>query len=310
MSSSWDSSRASFFMSHSNVTLTETMNEALTEYLNEAFVGRLPTRSSSPFQPQLQHLDSILRTGSSPFQPLLEQLDSRVCPKAVVSPLLVSTKEGALVASGGEKLWLGVEETGSSVCPSPLNPDMLLFEQSSLASEQLGQCSNSIVGLFYGAKMSTPNKEEDSMETSNPLEVDITMPRQQGSEDHIKTLQKPVSPVWEISEIKYALEENTPSLEVSISDLRFPNVSTENELPVPVLPSPAPPAQWVGTKHKDMGRSYLLPFHYRRQLSASEVPIASVPTPGCSIQIIAGKSHDKLEWQIEGTSETLNSLQP
>lgn len=240
---------------------------------------------------------------SSPYPSQPEQWDSRVPPKFRGSPLFVTVSESTPMVSGGRKLWLGAD-AGSSACRSPLNPDGPFLEQSSLVSEQLGQFNNSIVGIFYGSKASTPYKKE-GMETSDPLVVDIATSKLQDSEAAINAsaLQKPAPPLWEISEINSALEENTPSLEVSISDLRFPNTSSDGEPPVPaVQSSTAPIAQWVGVKHKDIGRSYLQPFRYRRQLSASEIPGTGMGPSVCSFQLAAGSPDKPIERQLEVTA--------
>ncbi|XP_018418105.1 PREDICTED: uncharacterized protein LOC108791962 [Nanorana parkeri] len=275
MSSGWDTSGASFLMSNSNPTLTEIMDMG--------FVA-------------------AVHGNSSPFSSQPEQWDSRAPPKSGVSPLFVTVSESTPMTRGGGKLWLGsVEDVGSSDCRSPLNPDGQFLEQS-LVSESLNQFNNSIVGIFYGSKVSTPYKKE-GMETSDPLVVDITIPKLQDSEVVVNAsvLQKPAPPVWEISEINSALEENTPSLEVSISDLRFPNISSEGEPLVPAQLSAAPLAQWVGVKHKDIGRSYLQPFRYRRQLSASEIPVTSLPPQVC-FQLATGSPDKLVEWQLEVTA--------
>ncbi|XP_072259824.1 uncharacterized protein [Pyxicephalus adspersus] len=276
MSSGWDTSGASFFMSKSNLTLTEIMDMG--------FVA-------------------AVHGNSSPFSSQPEQWDSRIPPKPGVSPLFVTVSESTPMArGGGGKLWLGIEDPGSSACRSPLNPDGPFLEQSSMVLESLNQFNNSIVGIFYGGKVSTPYKKE-GMETSDPLVVDITTSKLQDSEVVVNasTLQKTAPPMWEISEINSALEENTPSLEVSISDLRFPNTSGEGEPPVPAQ-SAAPLTQWVGVKHKDIGRSYLQPFHYRRQLSASDIPVTSLAPPVCSFQLATGSPDKPVEWQQEVTA--------
>ncbi|XP_075071490.1 uncharacterized protein LOC142160515 [Mixophyes fleayi] len=276
MSSVRDSSGTSFLMSNSNLTLTE--------ILDMGFVA-------------------ALRGNSSPYTPQLEQWDHRTCPKFGESPLFVKSSESTPLASGEGKLWLGVEDVGPTVCRSPLNPDGQVFEQSSLTSEPLNQFNNSIVGIFYGAKESTPYKKEERLETSDLSVVDVAISKLQDSEVVVNVIgQKSAPPMWEISEINSALEENTPSLEVSISDLRFPNSSGESEPPVPAQPSSAPFAQWVGAKHKDVGRSFLQPFRYQRQLSASEIPITSFAPPTCSFKISA-MSPDKMgDRQLEMTT--------
>ncbi|KAM5135968.1 uncharacterized protein ACMZJ9_018478 [Mantella aurantiaca] len=266
MSSGWDTSGASFFMSNSNLTLTEIMDIG--------FVAAVH-RNSSPY---------------------LEQWDGRVPPKyGGGSPLFVKVSESSPLASGGGKLCMGIENVGPSACQSPLNPDAPFLEQTSLVSEPLSQFNNSIVEVFYGGKVSTPYKKE-GMETSDPLVVDLAASKLQDAQVvvHASALQKPAPPAWEISEINSALEDNTPSLEVSISDLRFPNVSGESEPPA----SAAPLAQWVGVMHKDMGRSYLQPLGYRRQLSASDIPVTSLAPPLC-VQLAAGSPDRPVEWQLE-----------
>ncbi|XP_056405953.1 uncharacterized protein LOC130297468 [Hyla sarda] len=271
MSSGWDTSGASFFMSKSNLTLTDVMD-----------MGFVAT----------------VRDNSSPF-PALEQLDYRT--KFGGSPFLIKSSETTPQASGGGKLWLGVEEAGSVACRSPLNPEGPVFEQSSMTSEPIGQFNNSIVGVFYGAKVSTPYKK-DGLETSDPLMVDITISKLQDSEVVVNAMgqQKTAPPMWEISEINSALEENTPSLDVSISDLRFPNGSNECEPLVPAQPpASAPFTQWVGVKHKDMGLSFLQPFHYQRQLSASEIPAVGFAPSLLSFQVSAVTPDKPGEWQLE-----------
>ncbi|XP_069808900.1 uncharacterized protein [Dendropsophus ebraccatus] len=269
MSSGWDSNSASFFMSNSNLTLTEIMDLG--------FVA-------------------ALRDNSSPY-PTLEQLDRRT--KSGGSPFFIRSSETTPQASGGGKLWLGVEEAGPVTCRTPINPDAPVFEQSSITSEPIGQFNNSIVGVFYGAKVSTPYKKE-GLETSDPLVVDITISKLQDAEVVVNAMgqQKTGSPMWEISEINSALEENTPSLDVSISDLRFPSGSGDSEPLAPAQPS-APFPQWVGVKHKDVGRSFLQPFRYQRQLSASDIPIASLAPPLCSFHVSAASPDRPGEWQLE-----------
>lgn len=276
MSSGWDTSGASVCMSNSNLTLTDIMD-----------IGFV----------------AAMQGNSSPYPSQPGQWDRRVPPKFTESPLFVTTSESTPMVSGGRKLWLGVEDAGSSACRSPLNPDGPFLEQSSFVSEQLGQFNNSIVGTFYGSKVSTPYKKE-GMETSDPLAVDLTTSKLQDSEVvlNASALQKPAPPLWEISEINSALEENTPSLEVSISDLRFPNTSSDGEPAVPaVQSSTAPIAQWVGVKHKDLGRAYLQPFRYRRQLSASEIPVTGL-APSVCFQLAAGSPDKPIERQLEGTA--------
>ncbi|CAJ0928248.1 unnamed protein product [Ranitomeya imitator] len=197
------------------------------------------------------------------------------------------------LGSGGGKPLLSAEESGPAVTRSPLNPEGPVFEQSSIISETINQFNNSIVGVFYGDKVSTPCKEDDGLETTDgwdPLAIDISISKLQDTEVLLNCIrqQKPASPMWEISEINSALEERTPSLEVS--DLRFPN---DSEL-LPTQPSAsAPCAQWAGVKHKEMGRSLLQPFRYQRQLSASEIPITILAHPVCASRIPA-LSPDKL----------------
>ncbi|XP_075134183.1 uncharacterized protein LOC142209145 [Leptodactylus fuscus] len=242
-------------MSNSNLTLTEIMDMG--------FVAAI-RGNSSPY-PTLEQMDPATKSGGSPF--------------------FIKPSETAPLASSGGKLWLGMEDLGQ-VCRSPLNPDGPVFEQS-ITCESTQQFNNSIVGVHYGAKVSTPCNKE-GLETSDPLVADITISKLQDPEVALGAVgqQKPAPPMWEISEINSALEENTPSLDVSISDLRFANGSSESESLVSSQPS-APFAQWAGTKHKDVGRSYLRPFHHQRHLSASEIPIGSLVPPLCSIQISA-----------------------
>ncbi|KAM9296513.1 uncharacterized protein PAF06_017411 [Gastrophryne carolinensis] len=270
MSSGWDNSGSSFFKSTSNLTLTDIMDMG--------FVA-------------------AVHGNSSPFHSQLEQLDGRVRPKSGVSPIFVKVSESTPLASGAGKMWLGIEDVGSSSCRSPLNPEGLFFEQSSLISESLVQFNNSIVGIFCGATVSTPYKKEGA-ETSDPLMVEVTTSKLQESEVVVNAAapQKTVPPMWEISEINSALEENTPSLDVSISDLCFPNGSGEA---APAPPPTAPIAQWVGVKHKDIGRSYLQPFRYKRQLSASEIPVTNASPPVCAFQLTAASPGKPGEWQIE-----------
>ncbi|XP_044155410.1 uncharacterized protein LOC122941980 [Bufo gargarizans] len=237
---------------------------------------------------------ATVRGNSSPY-PTLEQLDRRT--KSGGSPFFIKASEATTLASGGGKLWL--EEIGPTVCRSPLNPDGPVFEQSSITSESINQFNNSIVGVFYGAKVSTPCKKE-GLENSDPL-VDVTISKLQDPEVTLNAVgqQKSASPMWEISEINSVLEEPTPSLDVSISDLRFPYGSNESEPQVPAHSSASAPfAQWVGVKHKDMGRSFLQPFCYQRQLSASEIQIGLAP-PLCSYQISAVAPDKPGEWQLE-----------
>lgn len=274
MSSGWDTSGASFFTSNSNLTLTEIMDLG--------FVA-------------------ALRGNSSPY-PTHEQLDHRT--KSGGSPFFIKSSETTPLSSGSGKLWLGAEEVGPTVCRSLLNPDGPVFEQSS-TSEPISQFNNSIVGVFYGDKVSTPYKKEEGLENSDPLVVDVTISKLQDSEVVLNAVgqQKSAPPMWEISEINSALEENTPSLDVSISDLRFPNGSGESESLVPAQPSASAPfAQWIGVIHKDVGRSFLQPFRYQRQLSASEIPIASFAPPLCSFQISAVTPDKPGEWQLEVTT--------
>lgn len=211
---------------------------------------------------------------SSPFTSHPDQWDSRVPSKYGGSPFFMTVSESSPMASGGEKLWLSME-AGSS--QSPLNPDGTFLEQSSVA-EPLGQFNNSSIVEVYGSKMSTPYKKQ-GMETSDPMLVDLTASKLPDSEVVVNAsgLQKTGPPMWEISEINSALELNSPSLEVSICDLRFQSISSECETSVPSQTSASPLAQWVGVKHKDSGITYLQPFRYRRQLSASEVPILATP---------------------------------
>ncbi|KAG8565371.1 hypothetical protein GDO81_012826 [Engystomops pustulosus] len=272
MSFGWDSSGASFVMSNSNLTLTEIMDMG--------FVA-------------------AVRGNSSPY-PSLEQLDHRT--KLGGSPFFIKPSETTSLSSGG-KLRLGIEDLGPTICRSPLNPDGPVFEQS-MTSEATNQFNNSIVGFFYGDKVSTPYKEE-GLENSDPLVVDITVSKLQDPEVVLKAVgqQNAAPPMWEISEINSALEENTPSLDVSISDLRFPNGSGESEPPVPApQTTSAPVAQWVGVKHKDIGRSYLQPFRFTRQLSASDIPITNLTPALCSFQISAASPDKPGDWQLEVTS--------
>lgn len=274
MSSGWDNSGASFFMSNSNLTLTE--------ILDLGFVA-------------------ALRGNSSPY-PTHEQLDHRT--KSGGSPFLMKSSETTSLSCDGGKLWLGVE-AGSTAFRSPLIPDAPVFEQPSITSEPISQFNNSIVGVFYGDKASTPYKKEEGLENSDPLVVDVTISKLQDSEVVLDAVgqQKSAPPMWEFSEINSALEENTPSLDVSISDLRFPNGSGDSEQ-VPEIPpsASAPFAQWVGVKHKDVGRSFLQPFRYQRHLSASEIPLGSFAPPLCSFQISAVSPDKPGEWQLEVTT--------
>ncbi|XP_066442031.1 uncharacterized protein [Eleutherodactylus coqui] len=233
------------------------------------------------------------QTNSMPY-PTLEQLDQRI--KSGGSPFFIESLQTPPLASGG-KLWLGVEDVGLTVCRSPLNPDGPIFEQS-IISEPVSQFNNSIVGVFYGDKASTPCKKE-GLENSDPL-LDVTISKLQDSEVVVNAQHKPAPPMWEISGINSALEENTPFLDVSISDLRFPNGSSESEPLVPILPSTsASLAPWVGVKLKDVGRSFLQPFRYQRQLSASEIPITGLAPSLCSLHISAVSPDKQGEWQLE-----------
>ncbi|XP_073537686.1 uncharacterized protein [Phyllobates terribilis] len=226
-----------------------------------------------------------VRGNSSPY-PTLEHLDHRI--KSDGSPIYIKSSDVTPVASGGSKPWLGAEESEPAVSRTPLNPDGPVFEQSSIISETINQFNNSIVGVFYGDKVSTPYKKDESVETTDPLALDITISKLQDTEVLLNAVrqQKPAPPVWEISEINSALEEHTPSIDVSTSDLRFPNDSE--------LSASAPYAQWAGVKHKEMGRSLLQPFRYQCQLSASEIPITSLGHPVYSSQISAVSPDDKL----------------
>ncbi|XP_077127737.1 uncharacterized protein LOC143783202 [Ranitomeya variabilis] len=253
MFSGLDNSGASFLLTNSNLTLTELMDLG--------FVASV-RGNSSPYS-TLDHLDHGIKSDESP-----------IFRKPDVTPL----------TSGGDKPWLSAEESGPAVTRSPLNPEGPVFEQSSIISETINQFNNSIVGVFYGDKVSTPYKEDDSLETTDPLAIDISISKLQDTEVLLNSIrqQKPASPMWEISEINSALEERTPSLEVS--DLRFPH---DSEL-LPTQPSAsAPCAQWTGVKHKEMGHSLLQPFRYQRRLSASEIPITILAHPVCSSRMPA-----------------------
>ncbi|XP_073411427.1 uncharacterized protein [Dendrobates tinctorius] len=259
MFSGLDNSGASFLLTNSNLTLNELMDLG--------FVASLQG-NSSPYS-TLDHLDHGIKCDES--------------------SIFIKSSNATPLANGGGKPWLGAEESGPAVTRSPLNPDGPVFEQSSIISETINQFNNSIVGVFYGDKVSTPYKKDESLETADPLAIDITISKLQDTEILLNSIrqQKPAPPMWEISEINSALEEHTPSLDVS--DLRFPN---DSELPAQPSAS-APCAQWAGVKHKEMGRSLLQPFRYQRQLSASEIPITILAHTVCSSRMSA-LSPDKL----------------
>ncbi|XP_053572310.1 uncharacterized protein LOC128662547 [Bombina bombina] len=187
---------------------------------------------------------------------------------------------------GGSSFVIKVSEStpqGLEVLPglsrSPLPPDAPVFELSSLASENPNFFNNSVVGVFYGTKVSTPYKENNEEETPVSMAVEVTLSKLQDSDIVVSdvSVQKPTSPMWEISEITSAMDENTPSLDVNISDLRYLSSSEHEPVPPAQSYSAAYCAQWVGAKHKDIGMSYLQPFRYQRQLSASEIPVSSKP---------------------------------
>ncbi|XP_063309320.1 uncharacterized protein LOC134610305 [Pelobates fuscus] len=277
MSSGWDSSGVSFVMSASNLTITEIMDMG--------FVARA-------------------QNSSSPCPAQLEQWDHRIRPKHGESPYLLKVSESTPLISGGAKPWLGGEENLPLLNRSSLNPDSTVFELSSLVSEPQTQFNNSIVEVFYGAKVSTPYKKEQNFETSDTMVADDPVSKLQDSELMVSAagLQKSAPPMWELSEINSAVEESTPSLDVSISDLRFQS-SSDREPPLPAQATATPTPHWVGATHKDIGRSYLQPFRYQRQLSASEIPIPSIVPPLRSLNLSAF-SFDELgrEWQIEVTA--------
>ncbi|KAM4692536.1 uncharacterized protein WCC33_017302 [Rhinophrynus dorsalis] len=278
MSSGWDSGGISLLMSSSNVTVTEVMDLG--------FVAAV--HSHSPACPTS-----------------IEQFDHRSHSKSEGSPFPVKMSDSNPQANTGGTQWLNIEEMLlPCMSRSPLPPDGQLFELSSLASEPQSNFNNSIVEVFYGAKVSTPYKEEESLETSGP--VDVPVSKLQDSELVVTAVgvQKSVPPMWEISEINSALEENTPTLDVSISDLRFTSSSDREQAPPPPPQTLAAPcAQWVGVKHKDVGRSFLQPFRYQRQLSASEIPIPS-NAPLLRSYHLSAVSGDELggEWKLEVTT--------
>ncbi|MEE6522276.1 hypothetical protein FKM82_020734 [Ascaphus truei] len=217
-------------------------------------------------------MDKGFVVGSSPGLSRIEAWDPRSHPKSGGSPFLLKVKESTPVGSGGGRSWLGVEEGPGGLCPSPLPPDAQVLELSSVASELHNPFNNSIVGIFYGTKVSTPCREEEEREeASDPIAVDVTVSRAQASDLLVSAvgLQKLPPPAWEISEINSALEENTPSLDVSISDLRFPSGERDPTQPM----AAARCAQWVVVKHKDLGRSFLRPLRYERHLSATEISL-------------------------------------
>ncbi|OCT57767.1 hypothetical protein XELAEV_18003103mg [Xenopus laevis] len=268
MSISWDSSAISFLMSSSNLTLTEIMD-----------LGFVATAQGS----------------SSPCSSQIEQLDHRTRPKSGGSPFLLKVSESTPLVSGGKQR-LTVEEILPCLSRSPLPPpDGQVFELSTLAPEPL---SNSIVGVFYGAKVSTPYKEE----TTDAICVDIQVPKLQDSEMVVQAVgvQKPSAPpIWELSEINSALEENTPTLDVSVSDLRYVGGSDRDQPPNPQVPA-SQCNQWVGITHKDVGRSYLQPFRYQRQLSASEIQVTSNTPLLHNFHLSADEVG--AEWQLEMTT--------
>ncbi|KAM4622446.1 uncharacterized protein O3C94_020254 [Discoglossus pictus] len=274
MSSTWESSGLSFIMASSNITLTEIMEK-----------GFVATSYS----------------GSSPLQ--IEQWDLRSRPKSSGSPFLLKVAESTPMGTGGSKPWIGGEEVLSSF-KSPLPPEAPVFELSSLASEAQKDFNNSIVGDFYGDKVSTPYKEE-VMDESKETTIDVSVSMLQEPEVVVNKVgqHKSLRPMWEISEINSALEENTPSLDVSISDLRFQSVS-DRETATPAQSS-SYCAQWVGALNKDVGLSYLQPFRYQRQLSASEMPAPPTMPPPRSFHLSGLSSDDRWrEWQFDVTTGT------
>ncbi|XP_053309866.1 uncharacterized protein LOC128471892 [Spea bombifrons] len=248
---------------------------------------------------------ATVHSDSSPCPTRLEQWDHRVPPKAGGSPFLIKVSESTPMVHAGAKSWLGVEEILPALNRSPLNPDGAVFELSSMASEPLAQFNNSVVGVFYGAKVSTPYKEEQDLEISDPIPVDEPCSKLQDTDLVVSTagLQKSVPPMWEISEINSAVEESTPSLDVSISDLRFTSGYGDPDDTLPSQASAAPSAQWVGVTHKDIGRAFLRPFRYQRQLSASEIPIPTMAPPMHPFNLSA-VFPDRIagEWQMEVAS--------
>uniref|UniRef100_A0A8C5WM83 Uncharacterized protein n=1 Tax=Leptobrachium leishanense TaxID=445787 RepID=A0A8C5WM83_9ANUR len=260
MSSGWDNSGASFLLSTSNLTITELMD-----------MGFVATALSN----------------SSPCPATFEQWDHRIRPKHGESPFLLKVSESTPL-NDGAKAWLGGESM-QGLNRSPLHPEGMTFELSSLIAEPQAQFNNSsIVEVFYGAKVSTPCKKEQSLETSDSLVADAQASKLQDLEMvHAAGRHKSAPPLWELSEINSAVEESTPSLDVSISDLRFQS-SSDREAPMPIQASTTPRAQWAGATHKDLGHSFLQPFRYQRQLSASDIPIpTSAPTPLRSVHVSA-----------------------
>ncbi|XP_075207862.1 uncharacterized protein LOC142312760 [Anomaloglossus baeobatrachus] len=211
-----------------------------------------------------------VRGNSSPY-PICDHLDHRT--KSGGSPSFSKSSDATHQASG-EKLWLSAEDTGPAVYRFPLNPDSQVFEQSSITSEPVNQFNNSIVGVFYGDKVSTPCKNDESLD---PLGVDMALSKLQDAEVILNAViqQKQAPPMWEISEINSGLEEHTP-LDGSIPDLRCANDSES------LLSASAQFAQWANVKHKDTGRPFLQPFRYHRQMSTSESQVTSVGPPRCS----------------------------
>lgn len=211
-------------------------------------------------------------SNSSPCNTQTEQWDHRIRPKHGESPFLKVSESTPLIS--GAKAWLG-EENLQLLSRSPLRQEGTVFELSSLISEPQAPFNNSIVEVFYGAKVSTPCKNEQSMENSEPSLADCPVSKLQDSELVNPTgPRKSTPPVWELSEINSTVEESTPFLDVSISDLRFQSGS-DRDAPLSGQASTTPCAQWVGVTHKDVGRSFLQPFQYPRRLSASEMPIPS-----------------------------------
>ncbi|NP_001037923.1 uncharacterized protein LOC733539 [Xenopus tropicalis] len=235
------------------------------------------------------------QSSSSPCSSGIELLDQRTRPKPGGSPFLLKVSESSPLV-GGEKQRMTVEEIVPCLSRSPFPPpDGQVFELSALAPEPL---SNSIVGVFYGAKVSTPYKEE----ATDAICVDIQVPKLQDSEMVVQAVgvQKPsVPPIWELSEINSALEENTPTLDVSVSDLRFTSSSDRDQPSNPQVPA-SQCTQWVGVTHKDVGRSFLQPFRYQRQLSASEIPVTSNTPLLHSFHLSADEVGG--EWHLEVTT--------
>ncbi|KAM8945634.1 uncharacterized protein RCH25_048940 [Pelodytes ibericus] len=280
MSSGWDSSGVSFFMTSSNLTLTEIMDMG--------FVAKT-------------------YCSSSPSPTTTEPWDHRIRPKSGSSPFLLKVSESTPVVNGKGKLWLGVEEILPPL-KSPLPTDGTILELSSLVSETLPQFNNSIVGVFCGAKVSTPYKKEQNLENSDPMVVDAISKLQDSELVSVAGLQKSAPPIWELSEINSAVEESTPSLEVSIPDLRFPS-SSDREASIPAQAPVAACTQWVGATHKDLGQSFLQPFRYQRPLSASEIPISCLAPPLRTYHLSVMSPDKQGAWQMEVMDEPTVQLE-